>query len=75
MDEWIQADQMEKTEELVITRENERKKNKMKRKQAGEIVSEEEEHEGMEEQAVLDHQEATKIKTITEIGIHVIVQY
>ena len=68
MDRWVRTLNMKKTVDLVDLRELEKKKKKKERLKNDEKVSEDEEHEGMDENAIAAHEEATKVKTVLEIG-------
>lgn len=68
MDCWVKTLDMKKTVDLVDLRELEKKKRKKERLKNDEKVSEDEEHEGMDENAIAAHEEATKVKTVLEIG-------
>lgn len=59
---------MKKKGELVLLKEQERKRKKEERIKNDEKDTEDEEHEGMDENAILAHEEATKVKTVLEIG-------
>lgn len=62
MDEWVSTERIEKLDEFI----DEEKINNQKK--AGEIVnSSDEEYEGMDANARKEHEEATKIKTVTTI--------
>lgn len=68
MDQWVETTRMKKTGELVDLRELEKKKKKNERLKNGKEDSEDGEHEGMDESAIAAHEEATKVKTVLEIG-------
>lgn len=70
MDTWVKVDRMKKKGELVLLKEQERKRKKEERIKNDEKDTEDEEHEGMDENAILAHEEATKVKTVLEIGKH-----
>ena len=68
MDQWVKTLRMKKTVDLVDLRELEKKNRKKERLKNHEKDSEDEEHEGMDENAIAAHEEATKVKTVLEIG-------
>lgn len=68
MDEWVKTLRMKKTIHLVDLKELEKKNKKKERLKNDEKDSEDEEHEGMDETAIAAHEEATKVKTVLDIG-------
>ena len=68
MDEWVKTLRMKKTIDLVDLKELQKKNKKRERLKNDEKDSEDEEHEGMDETAIAAHEEATKVKTVLEIG-------
>ena len=68
LDEWVDTSRMKKSTELVDLKEEEKKKRKVERMNKGEEDSEDGEHEGMDDNAIQQHEDATKVKTILDIG-------
>jgi histone acetyltransferase HTATIP/histone acetyltransferase MYST1 len=62
LDEWVKYSQIEVTQEFI-----DEKKIKAENKRLGIVHSSDEEYEGLEKNARRDHEEATKVKTITRI--------